>query len=178
MAGRSPKALRKQTDERRGGMRPVAAALPKIAAKAIGKRGFAEATLLTDWDRIVGRELAKVSQPEKLSFPPGERSKGTLHIRVQGGVATELQHLEPQVIERINGHFGYGAVARLKLTHAPLQQPRRRRTRLIPPSPPPTAEQRGALDKVLAEVEDPEVKQALERLGKAILNKGSEVKKT
>ena len=35
--------------ERRGGVRPVAAALPKIAAKAIGKRGFAEAALITEW---------------------------------------------------------------------------------------------------------------------------------
>lgn len=178
MAGRPPKPARKQTDERRGGVRPVAAALPKIAAKAIGKRGFAEAALITEWHRIVGENLAKVSQPEKLSFPPGERSKGTLHIRVQGGVGTELQHLEPQVIERINGHFGYGAVARLKLIHAPLRQPPKRRGRLKPKSPPPSAAERGALDKVLSEVEDPEVKLALERLGKAILDQGAEVKKT
>ena len=29
--------------------------------------------------------------------------------------ATELQHLEPQVLERINGFFGYAAVKRLRL---------------------------------------------------------------
>jgi len=101
----SSQKSKSKNKERRGGVRPVAAALPKFAAKAIGKRGFAEAALITEWDRIVGRELACVSQPEKLAFSPGQRSNGTLHIRVQGAVATELQHLEPLVIEdRSQGH--------------------------------------------------------------------------
>ena len=157
-------------------MRPVAASLPKIAAKAIGRRGFAEAALITDWDTIVGKELARVSQPEKLAFSPGERRNGTLHIRVQGGVATELQHLEPLVVERINSHFGYGAIARLKLTHAPLRQPPPRRRERKPPVVQASPEQRAALDNVLATVDDQEVKDALNRLGKAILGNGSQVK--
>ncbi len=157
-------------------MRPVAASLPKIAAKAIGRRGFAEAALITDWDTIVGKELARVSQPEKLAFSPGERRNGTLHIRVQGGVATELQHLEPLIVERINSHFGYGAIARLKLTHAPLRQPPPRRRERKPPVVQASPEQRAALDNVLATVDDQEVKDALNRLGKAILGNGSQVK--
>lgn len=159
-------------------MRPVAASLPKIAAKAIGRRGFAEAALITDWDTIVGKELALVSQPEKLAFSPGERSNGTLHIRVQGGVATELQHLEPLVVERINSHFGYRAIARLKFTHAPLRQPTPRRVSQKPAQLKSSPEQRAALDSVLASVDDQEVRAALHRLGNAVLGRGSEVKKT
>ena len=159
-------------------MRPVAASLPKIAAKAIGRRGFAEAALITDWDTIVGKELARVSQPEKLAFSPGERRNGTLHIRVQGGVATELQHLEPLVVERINSHFGYGATSRLKLTHAPLRQPPRRRSGKTASRIQSSPEQRAALDEVLATVDDHEVREALNRLGDAILGSGSEVKKS
>ena len=161
--------------KRNGGARPVAAALPKISAKAIGKRGFAEATLITEWDRVVGRRLARMSQPEKLVFPSGQRKNGTLHIRVQGGVATELQHLEPIVVEQINSHFGYGAVGNLRLSHAPLQQ--------TPPPPKyrrrtPNSEQRAALAIILDEVEDDELQEALERLGAAIFSNGDEVKKS
>jgi len=158
-------------------MRPVAASLPKIAAKAIGKRGFAEAALITEWGTIVGNELAQVSQPEKLAFSPGERNNGTLHIRVQGGVATELQHLEPLVVERINSHFGYSAVARLKLTHAPIRRPPSRHRDRKPAAAPASPEQRAALDTILDTVDDPEVKGALIRLGEAIMGDGSKIKK-
>lgn len=159
-------------------MRPVAASLPKIAAKAIGKRGFAEAALITEWGTIVGKELAQVSQPEKLAFSPGERNNGTLHIRVQGGVATELQHLEPLVIERINSHFGYSAVARLKLIHAPIRRPQSRYRDRKPAAAPASPEQRTALDTVLDTVDDPEVRAALYRLGNAVLGHQSEIEKS
>lgn len=172
------KADRSRDDRRKPGLRPLAAALPKIAAKAIGKRGFAEASLITDWGTIVGKDLALVSQPDKLSFPPGKRAGATLHIRVQGGVATELQHLEPMVIERINGHFGYGAVARLRLVHAPLdRRPARRgmpKMRTAKPSP----ELRAKLDTMLAEVADEDIRNALERLGTAILIRDAKIKKS
>lgn len=161
---------------RRGGVRPIAAALPKVAAKAIGRRGFAEASLITDWAAVVGDALAAASQPVRLAFPPGKRASGTLHIRVSGGVATELQHLEPLVVERINSHFGYSAVTRLKLIHAPLvkHEPARRRepARASPPDP----AKRDALAALLDGVEDTEVRAALERLGNAILARESQVK--
>jgi hypothetical protein len=157
-------------------MRPIAAALPKIAAKAIGRRGFAEASLITDWASIVGDELAAVSQPAKLSFTPGERINGTLAIHVQGGVATELQHLEPLVVERINGHFGYGAVARLRLVHAPLHRPPKRATARHAVSKPLTKTQQISLAELLGNVEDNEIRGALERLGSAIIRRDSKVK--
>ena len=161
--------------KRNGGARPVAASLPKISAKAIGKRGFAEATLITEWDRVVGLRLARVSQPEKLVFPSGQRKNGTLHIRVQGGVATELQHLEPLVVEQINSHFGYGAVGKLRLSHSPLRQ--------IPPHPKhrrrtPDSKQRAVLAVNLDEVEDDELREALERLEAAMISNGGEIKKS
>lgn len=178
MADRKRSAKKTDAAKRSGGVRPVAAVLPKIAAKAIGQRGFAEATLITDWDHIVGADLARVSQPERLQFARGERSKGTLHVRVQGGVATELQHLTPLVIERINGHFGYGAVARLKLTHAPLKTKAKRMRRPSPAATPASPKQRAQLDSLLEETEDPEIKAALKRFGDAIAKRASEVKKT
>ncbi len=142
--------------------------LPKLTAKAIGRRGFTQGLLLNDWQAIVGADLAAVSQPEKLVFPRGERIGGVLHIRVSGGVAVELQHLEPLVIERINGHFGYGAVARLRLIHAPIPRaaaPRPARHSAVAVDP----DRRAVLDKMLGGVEDEALRAALERLGMAVL---------
>jgi len=144
--------------------------LPKVTAKAIGRRGFTEGVLLNDWPAIVGVDLAEVSQPEKLMFPRGERIGGVLHIRVSGGVAIELQHLEPLVIERINGHFGYGAVARLRLIHAPIERPRAAKPRPAPrPSAPVDPGRRAMLLNMLDGVEDAALRSALERLGTAVL---------
>ena len=93
------------------GLLAVGASLPTIAAPALRKRGFAQARLITEWPAIVGDMLARETVPQKLVFPRGSRGDGVLHLRVSSGFALELQHIAPQLIERINGFFGYGAVA-------------------------------------------------------------------
>ncbi len=151
------------------GPRALAAMVSKITRKVLKQRGFAEAGIITDWPAIVGAEIALESAPEKLVYPPGERLGGVLHIRVAGALATELQHLEPLVIERINGYFGYRAVARLRLLQGPLPveetaPPAAARRRLGP-------EAEAALREGLAEVPDDDLKAALERLGRAVMAK-------
>ena len=37
-------------------------------------------------------------------------------------MALEVQHMAPQIIERINGHFGAGTLARLHIVQRPLPQ--------------------------------------------------------
>ncbi len=150
----------------RGGLRPVAAAMTKITGPILGKRGLGEAQIVTEWSSIMGAELADQTAPEKLSFPPGERRHGTLRLRVAPGAATAIQHREPQIIERINSFFGYPAVARLALVQAPLKK----RGPAAPPPPRPLRpDERARLDGRLAAVENPDLRAALDRLGRAVL---------
>ena len=91
--------------------------------------GFAHAALLERWPEIAGSRLAEVSLPLGLGFAPGSRTGGTLTLRVEGPMATQLQHAADLVIERVNAYFGYAAVARLKLVQGPVPPrlpPRRR----------------------------------------------------
>lgn len=166
---KKPTGAQDQEPERDARPRALAASLPKLTAKALGKHGFTEGALITDWAMIVGDDLARVSQPEKLSFPRGERVGGVLRIRVQGSVATELQHLEPLVVERINSHFGYGAVAKLKLIQAPLTRRNARRPAVKPAAIDPI--QKTALRELLGRVDDDETRAVLERIGTAILQR-------
>ena len=157
---------------RGGGPRPLAATVGGLAKKTLGKRGFAEAGLVTGWEGIVGLELAASCWPDRLSFPPGRRDGGTLRIRVSGGFALELQHMEPQLLERINGHFGYRAIERIAMIHAPPRKkssPARRDSRnktVKPPNP----EDRAAIENALAAVDDPEIRAVLARLGRAVIS--------
>jgi len=150
---------------RRGGMRALAATLPAITRRALGRRGFAEGGLIADWPSIVGAAIAARCQPAKLSLArPGRRNEGSVTLRVEPGFALELQHLEPQIIERINGHYGYAAIARLIFHQGPLSAPRRRR----PPPRPLGAAEEAELQRQVATVEDEELRGALERLGRAM----------
>lgn len=152
-------------DKRRGSMRALASEIAKVAAPALGKRGFGAAQLITDWAAIVGPAWAEKVSPDRLSFPMGERRDGTLRVRVASGLGPEVQHGAPLLLERINGFFGYRAVARLALVQGPptrLARPVRR-----PPAPLAAAD-RQALDRRLAAIEDPALRAALLRLGEAM----------
>ncbi len=153
-------------EKRRGGMRSVAAEVPRIAAPLLGKRGFGEAQLVTDWAAVIGSELAGRTSPEKLSFPRGERREGTLRLRVASGYALEVQHREPVLIERINAFFGYRAVARLVIVQAPIAAPRAPSAPLQRPLA--AAEQEG-LDRRVADIEDPTLREALRQLGRSVI---------
>jgi len=89
--------------------------VPKIAKVAFKKYGFAEPHILNYWTDIVGKKLAKFAEPVKLSGVRGNDEAAVLTIRVYGPAALELQHREPQIIQRINTYYGYRAVGRLRM---------------------------------------------------------------
>jgi hypothetical protein len=158
-----------QGSDRKQGLRALAALVPGATRAARAKRSSTEAALLLDWSEIVGREIAARSRPGRLIFsPPGSRREGRLGVAVDPAFALDLQHLAPLVIERINGYFGYRAVAELKLR----QEPIRRQDRPLPPRPQPlSGATRAALDQRLQGIEDPELRGALQRLAEAVASR-------
>jgi hypothetical protein len=155
--------MSEDASERTRTMRSLAATLPKVTRKVLGRHGLAEGGLVTDWPDIVGPAIAERSMPLRLAFAGGERRNGTLFVRVSGPLALELQHLEPQILERLNGYFGYGAVARLKIQQGPvptLAAPRRAR--------PTESENDGSLAALTAAIEDEPLRKALHGFGQAV----------
>lgn len=156
-------------EKRRGRLAAIAAEVPRIVAPVLGKRGFGEAQLIAEWAAIMGPDLAGQVSPDKLSFRNGERREGTLRLRVAPAAAPLVQHREPQIVERVNTFFGYRAVARLAL----VQGPPAREPEPPPPRPRPlAAPERQSLDRRLAVIEDPDLRDALRRLGEAVIGTG------
>ena len=89
--------------------------VPKIAKAAFKKFGFSEPHILNYWPEIVGSKLAKFAEPVKVSRIRGNDEAAVLTIRVFGPAALEIQHREPQILQRINGYYGYRAVGRLRM---------------------------------------------------------------
>src|SRR5262249_52826916 len=144
----------------RRGLAPVAAAAARVAAPILKKRGLAEARIVTDWRAIVGDTAAERSAPERLlrgraAQGAGADSGGTLRLRVAGAWAPEFQHRARELIARINGYFGYPAVARIQFIQAPL--PAARRTN--PPPAPLAPEAEARLAAMVAKIADPELRE-------------------
>jgi hypothetical protein len=150
------------------GLLAVGTSLPKLAAPVLRKRGFAQARLITDWPAIVGDLVARETVPQKLVFPRSSRDGATLHLRVTTGFALELQHIAPQIIQRINGFFGYRAVAELRFMQGPIPPLKKPRS-VSSPRLSDVAEAR--LQRNLEGIDNDDLRQALAALGRAVSNR-------
>jgi hypothetical protein len=148
--------------------RPIASALAPAMAKPAAKRGFREARLLAEWPAVVGEQLAQRTRPERLDRRGGAP---TLRLLVAPGWATEVQHMAPQITQRINQYFGQAMVERLALRQGPIparyaskaKVARQQSNREAP------AAELAQLEAECAKVNDPELALILKRLGETLL---------
>ena len=149
---------------RRQGLRAISSQLPDVTRSALARRGFAAARVIADWPEIVGPALADASLPERLVRARSADS-ATLVVRVRPAAALELQHWMPQIIERLNGYFGFRAIGRIRLVQGPVA-PRPRRAQLPPPRP--TPDQAAAVERRLAGLAGSPLHDALLALGRSV----------
>jgi hypothetical protein len=142
--------------------RPVAELIPAIGGAAFRRFGFVQSAVVSRWPEIVGPRWASVSAPESLRFSPGEKANGTLHVVVKGAHAPMMQHITPEIAERVNRFFGYAAVGRVQLRQGEMagREPRR-----APPSRKPAPAEMGSGLKGIA---DPELRAVLESLAAGV----------
>jgi hypothetical protein len=155
--------------------RTVGAFVPKLTRKAFEKYGFSAATLLTDWLAIVGEEFAAYTAPERLKWPRGtsipkdadtaqdSRAGAVLVIRVDPARALDAEYRGRQIVERINGYFGYRAIAELRLLQAPLDKSGRAKVPEPAMAPPPCAAPE------LASIADEKLRAALTKLKSGLM---------
>lgn len=163
-AGARP-AIAAASVTRRAGLRALAGVTPGLTDPLLRKRGFVEGRIVRDWPLIAGAELAAACMPDSLSFPRGRRDGATLRLLAAPARALEIQHALPQLIERVNAHFGWAAVARIALRQGPLPAPPK--PRLRPMRPLSVAERAGVAEQV-APVSDPQLRRRLAALGEAV----------
>ncbi|WP_309646489.1 DciA family protein [Phenylobacterium sp.] len=150
---------------------PVAGRSLNRLLKALdGKYGQGPGALQARWREIVGVEIARRTEPVKLTKP---RTGGpaALEIRVAGASAALIQHQAPEIVARVNLFLGEAAVNKLRIVQGPLRataeaaKPPRRR------SAPLDAAQEAELERGLAETPDGPLKAALLSLGRGVLRR-------
>ncbi|WP_422056149.1 DUF721 domain-containing protein [Sphingomonas sp.] len=140
-------------------VRAVADLVPDVGRVAFRKFGFVQSAVLSRWSEIVGERYAGVSSPESIRFPRGERSNGVLSLVVQGAHAPMMQHIAPEIVERVNRFFGYPAVARVAIRQGEVAR-KPKPADPVTPAPLPAE-----LGDSLRAIVDPELRAVLEGLG-------------
>lgn len=152
----------KLAPQRSNRARAVAELLPEVGGAAFRKFGFVQHAIVSRWGEIVGERYARVSTPESIRFPRGKRAEGVLSLVVGGAHAPMMQHIAPEIVERVNRFFGYPAVARLAIRHGDVQ-------RVAKPAAPPSLKPvPDSLGDSLRGIADPELKAVLEALAAGV----------
>jgi hypothetical protein len=159
--------------------RPIFKPAPRAARslapliKALDDRfGQGTSALASRWPEIVGEQLARVSEPVKLTKGRGAQG-GALELRVVGPAATFVQHQSAEIIGRVNLFLGEGTVERLRISQGPIK-PRAARVQASrrPPEKPLDAARDEALAQSVEAAPGDGLKKALMRLGRAALKSG------
>lgn len=153
---------------REGGFRNVGGLAQRLTSEIARGRGASIARLRADWPAIVGAELARVTRPEELVAGRSGRASGggggkLLRLRVAGAAALEVQHSANLIVERVNAYFGHRQIDDIRLSQGAIPQP------AVPKRAPPLDPQVAArMAGRVTGVKDPELRQALARLGARI----------
>ena len=97
--------------ERRGRSKPTAVgeALEGYLSRSGLARRLGQAQVIPDWPRLVGPQIAAVTQPESVA------PDGTLFVRVAtSGWMTELQLMAPEIMARVNAGRGAGRIRTIR----------------------------------------------------------------
>lgn len=143
---------------------PASATLSNLLRASAGKRGFAAAEIISHWRTIMGERLAAFTAPERLRFERGASEGGVLEIRVDGPLALEIQHLEPQILDKVNGFCGFRAAGRLKIIRGRVAPPKSP----PPPLPPLPEAEKAEIDRAVATIENQSLREALASLGRTM----------
>ena len=158
---------------RKHGFKKASVLLKKNIQKASESRGFAQSRVLTHWSEIVGEEISSVSIPTKVSYKT-DGLGATLTILTSGSSGPILEMQKEFIRTKINAVYGYNAVQKIKITQSsPLALIRKNENpkSVISKKNEPKVEISTSLEKAVNEIDDKNLRQALEELAINVFTK-------
>ncbi len=145
----------------------AAKAVSKIMKPLSAKFGAGRSGLTEHWEDIVGPRFARISHPVRYL---GGREGRTLLISAPGPAAALITAAGQGIIDRANGYLGPGYIRHIKVVQSRIKESNlagSRPNRTIDLTPGQTEKLKSSLEKV----RDPDLKKALEKLGRSALRR-------
>ena len=158
---------------RKHGFKKATVLLKKNIQKVSESRGFAQSRVLTHWSEIVGEEISSVSIPTKVSYKT-DGLGATLTILTSGSSGPILEMQKEFIRTKINAVYGYNAVQKIKITQSsPLALIRKNENpqSVISKKNKRKVEISTSLEKAVNEIDDKNLRQALEELAINVFTK-------
>lgn len=157
------------------GFKRTATVLGQQIRKVGESRGFAVSRLLTHWAEVVGDETASIARPVNVSYGRGGLG-ATLILLTTGAHAPMIEMQKEQLRQKVNAVYGYNAIARIRITQTAATgfaegqaqfgaAPRKTS------GPEPTPEITHKAQSLADPVQNSDLRQALERLGRNVLTR-------
>lgn len=158
---------------RKHGFKKASVLLKKNIQKVSESRGFAQSRVLTHWSEIVGEEISSVSVPTKVSYKT-DGLGATLTILTSGSSGPILEMQKEFIRTKINAVYGYNAVQKIKITQSSplaLISKNENPQSVISKKNKRKVEISTSLEKAVNEIDDKNLRQALEELAINVFTK-------
>lgn len=155
-------------------MRHLSESTSRIAAKNFSRKYISLGRLVKQWVDIMGEDFAGKAQPVKINYRKNGKNKkpqASLDIATSAANATILNYQKGLILERINSLFGDDWIKDIRFVASELSD---EPNIIRKPKAPLTQGEKKYLSGVLDEIEDPDIKEKLEKLGKAIITDAKE----
>ena len=96
------------------GLRPFSSSIPRGLKKILKKGGYNFNNIVDNWTKMVGKEISKICYPCTIKIEKS-MTNGILIINVIHGKELEVEYKKKEIIDKINGFFGYNCIENIKL---------------------------------------------------------------
>ncbi len=155
------------------GFKRTASVLSDQIRRAGESRGFAVSRLLTHWAEIAGPGIAEIARPVNVSYGRGGLG-ATLTVLTTGPQAPMLEMQKEKLREKVNGVYGYNAIARVRITQTAPDGFHEGQALFTPAPKPgvsaPDPKVVQAAAHAARPVQNDDLRAALERLGRNVLS--------
>ena len=154
--------------------RSVAELVGNVLEPVIARRAGMTLDLLKTWPELAGPEFSKTTRPEKIDWPRRANEDdpfqpATLVVACENSAALFFQHEQAVILERVNLFFGFQAIKRIRILQKPIN--RAEKPAVTSGDAPLSRDEEIRLSALLDEIDDPELKDVLAKLGRGVISR-------
>ena len=96
------------------GLRSFGNTLPRAVKGILKKNGYNYSEIINKWNFLVGKDISNYCYPKSVKMSQANKN-GTLILFVERGNEINIEYSKKEIINKINGYFGYKLINELRL---------------------------------------------------------------